>query len=340
MNNNKKISRDNSQTKKTSNWLNNGISAFNGIIGDYLNQRENELAIDMAFYNNNKAIDLNKSISEQINIKLSSKICIFVHGLCCNESFWFFNTDSENKDQYTSYGILLNKEKKYTPFYLRYNSGLHISENGEKLSNLLDQFISAYDKKINEISLIGHSMGGLLLSSASIYGQNFNHKWIKKAKNFIYIGSPHMGSPLEKLGNIISFALDIPNHPVTDLIEKIVNVRSSGIKDLRYGNIKHEEWKDHNPDEFLTSHREKISLLQGAKHYAIAGTIPNNPDGVASNIIGDALVRKPSALIDDMQKEYGNQLKSDNIQTFPGVNHINLGHNLDVYKQIKKWLDC
>ena len=49
---------------------------------------------------------------------------------------------------------------RYTPFYLRYNTGLHISKNGQKFSEMMDSLFKTYPVNIEEIMVIGHSMGG------------------------------------------------------------------------------------------------------------------------------------------------------------------------------------
>src|SRR5262245_4977469 len=87
------------------------------------------------------------------------RLAVLVHGLMTTEVVWRM-PDGED------YGSLLARDLGYTPFYVRFNSGLHISENGEALDALLEQLVGAYPQPVEEIALIGHSMGGLVIRSA------------------------------------------------------------------------------------------------------------------------------------------------------------------------------
>ena len=48
--------------------------------------------------------------------------------------------------------------------------GLHISENGRALCALLRDLDLALDGEIDQLVLVGHSMGGLVIRSAGHYG--------------------------------------------------------------------------------------------------------------------------------------------------------------------------
>ena len=78
-------------------------------------------------------------------------VAVLVHGLMSTEDV-FRMPDGE------TYGTLLARDLGYTPFYVRYNSGLHVSENGEALDNLLEQLVEAYPVPVEEVVLHGHSM--------------------------------------------------------------------------------------------------------------------------------------------------------------------------------------
>jgi len=53
------------------------------------------------------------------------------------------------------------------PVYLRYNSGRHISDNGRELSGVLRHLTAAWPAPVDELLLVGHSMGGLTTRSAA-----------------------------------------------------------------------------------------------------------------------------------------------------------------------------
>ena len=53
-----------------------------------------------------------------------------------------------------------------TSVFVRYNTGRHISVNGRELSELLDALVRAWPREVEQIALVGHSMGGLVARSA------------------------------------------------------------------------------------------------------------------------------------------------------------------------------
>jgi pimeloyl-ACP methyl ester carboxylesterase len=310
---------------------NTGVTILNGIIGDYLHKAEASLAIQMQFYKDKKPVILNRESLINYNPTLSSKICILIHGLVCNELVWNYHEEEKN------YGTLLEKDFGVTPFYLRYNSGLHISENGKSLSLLIENLLKEYPKEIEEITIIGHSMGGLVTRSACHYGSIEKREWVSKVKKLFFLGSPHLGAPMEKFGNIITNVLEqIPN-PFVHLAKNIINQRSAGIKDLRYGYLLEEDWEGKDPDLLLQNNKNEVPLLDGVQYYVITGTITENPKHPISEWFGDAIVRKQSALGKSKNPEHVLSFSEDNHKEFPGIFHLKLMHRDEIYEQIKLW---
>ena len=54
--------------------------------------------------------------------------------------------------------------------------------------------------------LVGHSMGGLVTRSACYYGEQ-QHRWTEAVRHVVCLGSPHLGTHLEKGVHIASWAL-------------------------------------------------------------------------------------------------------------------------------------
>jgi pimeloyl-ACP methyl ester carboxylesterase len=81
----------------------------------------------------------------------------------------------------------LRFELGYTPLYIRYNTGRHISENGRELAALLDRMTGEWPTEIHEIVVIGHSMGGLVGRSACHYGDG--HIWPRKVRHVFTLGT-------------------------------------------------------------------------------------------------------------------------------------------------------
>ena len=115
---------------------------------------------------------------------------MFIHGLCETEDAWQLGAGRS-----VPYGDRLRGDLGYTPVYVRYNSGLHISVNGRRLARLLDELIGTWPVEVDEIALIGHSMGGLVARSACHYAGAGS--WRDRVRHVFTLGSPHKGAPLE-----------------------------------------------------------------------------------------------------------------------------------------------
>ncbi len=323
-------------SERTPQWIEWGISVLNGMIGDYLHHRHNGLAIEMAYYHRNRPLALTTESLLQAYPNPTTKLCILLHGLGCNEGVWAFPATTPG-DPASSYGTLLQQELGYSPFYLRYNTGLPVAENGKALANLLDTLLKCYPTDVENIVLIGHSMGGLVLRSACHYGFRRGYQWIDKVKRVFYLGTPHEGAALEQVGHVaVTMLQNVPN-PITQLIGNILDRRSQGVKDLRSGNWLAKDGLDDDLEIGRPDHRRAALWLAHARHYLLMGTLTEDPDHALTLLLGDALVRLPRA--------YGQSLPSDgsipapnpHVKIFPKVNHMRLAHDARVYEQIKLW---
>ncbi len=306
-----------------------GVSVLNGAIGNHL-EKFDILAQEMHFYSDGKPLGRTKE--ELKPFIIGKKICILVHGLVSDETMWTFPKSTED------YGSQLKNDFGYSPLYVRYNSGLHISDNGKNLDRLLSDLLKHSPITIKEIVFICHSMGGLVTRSACYYAKKHKSKWVNLSKKIIFIGSPHHGAPLEKFGNAVTTVLDkIPN-PFTYLTKKAINLRSAGIKDLRYGLLVEEDWKGKDPDSFINSEKTHVPLLKHITYYVISGTLMKNPNHFLSEFFGDAIVGKWSAKGKSGNSKYDLTFLDKNTKEFPGITHIQLMHDRRVYEQIRIWM--
>ncbi|MBI9075641.1 MAG: alpha/beta fold hydrolase [Desulfatibacillum sp.] len=299
-------------------WWNNSLSALNGVLGDYLVNRGNELALPMSFYQDGKPLSLDRDLEEQLGRPLTDRVCVLVHGLCCHEGFWDFDRDGGS----TSYGKMFSRDLGFTPFYVRYNTGLPILGNGERLAVLLDELFRVYPQPCREVLLLGHSMGGLVFREACRVGLKRSMAWVRQVSNCVCLGSPLKGAPLEKLGSVSAKIMDLAGHPLTHVVRDLINIRSQGIKDLCHG-------EDGSPKP------ETGAFLPEAGHFAVAGTLTQNPAHPVTLILGDSMVRIPSATARDSS---GSAPATENVRVFPGVGHMALMHNMEVYQQIVSWI--
>lgn len=326
----------NKKSKKVAGSIKKGLQLgggiANGIIGNHLESIHQDLSIQMNFYSNGKKLLLNKENLQNTHPNLSSKICILIHGLTNLESIWDFPHKTHK-----NYGTLLQIEAGYSPFYIRYNTGLHISENGKQLTNLIDKLTANYPIKIEEIIIIAHSMGGLVTRSACYYAQKLNHSWINNLKKIFFLGTPHLGAPLERFGNILTSILkNIPNI-YTRWTGEIIDLRSDGIKDLRYGYLIDEDWKNNPTDELLKNNKTIVPLIEYVEYYIITGTISKQSNNLINDWFGDALVTKNSGIGNSKSKHHI-AFNLENHKEFLGKSHLSLAYSEEIYSQIKSWI--
>jgi pimeloyl-ACP methyl ester carboxylesterase len=317
-------------------WIEHGVSALNGWVGDYLAERSNGLQITMAFYHRNRPIKLTTKAILRVHPEPTHKLCILVHGLGHHEGIWTLSDPgAEFRDK--SYGSLLQKDFGYTPLFLRYNTGLPISTNGKVLCRVISKLLRVYPVGVEELILIGHSMGGLVIRSACHYGTRTNAPWTPMVSRVFYLGSPHLGAPLEKGVNVLANIFDAAETTATRVLRDILNLRSRGIKDLRFGNLTDEDWLGYDPDELLRNNRRPIPWLPDVRHYRIAGALAIDRNHPANRIVGDGMVRVQSA------KGFASirhNLPPDGDKHFkllPGLGHFELAHHPEVYAQIAHW---
>lgn len=301
------------------------LAALNGVLGDYLVATNNPLAITMGFYRAGELLN-NTELSETVK-QANGKIAIMLHGSCMNDLQW------ERKGH--DHGGAIFRDLGITPLYLRYNSGLHTSENGKEFSALLEALLAQSEEPM-ELTIVAHSMGGLVARSAYHYGKEYGHTWMKHLTKIVFLGTPHHGAPLEKGGNWIDTLLEIS--PYSTPFAQLGKIRSSGVTDLRYGNLLDEDWQ--GKDRFKRSDdlRTAVPLPDGVLCYAIAGTITQNASKLGDGLIGDGLVTVDSALGRHPNLQRQLLFPESHQSVCRGINHVDLLSNLDVYETLKRWL--
>ncbi|MGJ8667909.1 MAG: esterase/lipase family protein [Oceanococcus sp.] len=285
-------------------------SALNGVCGDLLAQQQSPIALDMRLVSRG---DTSPS-SGQHQV-------IFLHGLCMSELGWINAAHDRFCQQ-------LESHQQASVHYLRYNSGLRISENGRKLSALLDNMANSN----RPISLIGHSMGGLLIRSALHAAQAEGHRWPQNVYLAAFLGSPHHGAPLERVGNHANRLLKTTAYSTP--LAHLGDLRSAGIQDLRHGNVCEQDWQAlPRPDE-PSDRRNHAPLLAGPKYLLLAATLSENIVGDPINAKHDYLVPVASALGLSVNPEH--QLRAPALQrhVVTDINHLDLLSHEQVYHHL------
>jgi hypothetical protein len=296
------------------------LSALNGVLGDHLENRKNPMAIPMQLRKNGKVLD--SSQLSEIIVKSNGKLLIMVHGLCMNDLQW--------RREGHNHGDKLAQEFGMTTLYLHYNTGRHIAENGKQFSELLESVNGLADKDL-EINLLVHSMGGLVSRSALYIAESEQYHWPKQLNKLIFLGTPHHGAPLEKAGNWIDLILG--KHSYTIPFARLVKVRSAGITDLRYGNVKETDRQTQDRFEFVGDQRSPLPLPSHVQCFAVATCADKN----IKHPLGDGLVTLKSALGKHNDPAFDLKFPTQRTWTGSGINHMQLLSDQKVYEAIKRW---
>ena len=264
----------------------NLLAVLNGVVGDYLQRNNNPLALPMKFKYQGKTIAIDGEGTQKANPKVNGKILLMVHGLCMNDAGW----DRNDHNHGTQLAEVLN----LTPVYLQYNSGLHISDNGQNLNEFLGKMLNTWPVPVEELTIVAHSMGGLVSRSAVHYAQQENNTWTKHLKHMVFLGTPHHGAPLERVGHYVDRLLELI--PYVKPFARLGKMRSSGITDLRFGNLVETDWKGQDRFENRKDERAHVALPEGVNCYAIAAIKGKKAGGLKDQLIGDGLVQLESAL--------------------------------------------
>ena len=313
------------------------LAALNGVMGDRLVESDNPLATPMTLRFMNETLNWETMPDTAL---LTGKVLIVVHGLCMNDLQWTVQHEGES----FNHAEILAKKLGYAPVYVRYNTGLHTSQNGQALSNQLELLSALWPIPLEEITVLVHSMGGLVTRSAVHAAQHNQRQWVKKLKNIVFLGTPHHGAPLEKAGNWIDVLLGAT--PFSAPFKKLAELRSSGITDLRYGYVLDSDWQTQgSQDRFKPrtkqdqTSREHLPLPEGVGCFTVAATLAAKRSLLADRLIGDGLVPLNSAL--GVHSDATRSLvfaKSSQMVVYR-TSHMALLHSSEVSEQLLIWLN-
>lgn len=309
------------------------LGAIHGLYGNHIEERGNRLALGMEIQRGGRPVAVTAQGLAEGFPDATSRIAIFVHGLCETDESWRHFPLRGDRTRRRTYGERLQDELSFTPVHVRYNTGLRISQNGRRLAEIIDDLVACWPCGVEELVLVGHSMGGLVSRSACHYGEQDHRRWTNVVRHVFCLGTPHLGADLEKGANALSWAAG--KLPETRSLGKFLNARSVGIKDLRFGSCIEEDWCDCDPDEYLRDRCQEVPFLPDAHYYFIAATLNEGPVGT---LIGDLLVRIPSASGRGNGKGRRIPFEVDNGFELSGLTHFDLLNHPAVYAQLRTWI--
>lgn len=289
------------------------LSAVNGLIGDRLQQERPELAITMAVRSRGRDVSLHQRSLAAAFPDATGDLVVFLHGLGENDDSW------RRGGEGGSYGDRLAGETGWTPVHLRANTGLPLATNGAALASLLDGLVARWPVPVRRIALVGHSMGGLIIRAACAVAPAGTGRaqppWTDRVSDVVTLGTPHLGAPLEHVAVLAARLLGW--FPESAPIGRILDYRSVGILDLRRG---------------LAG---DVRQLPHARYHLVAGTLATSPRHPVSAVLGDLLVRYPSAVA---RSRRGAMFPAADVLHVPGADHFALLNHPDVYAALHGWL--
>jgi hypothetical protein len=310
------------------------LAALNGVLGDQLEQNHNPLATPMTLRYQGRALNPNALPAMP---DATGKLLLLIHGLCMNDLQWAPGEPAaDDAKPVADIAATLAAELGYTPIYLRYNTGRHTSQNGRELAAMLEQLLAHWPVPVQELSVVVHSMGGLVIRSAVHTAQQNQLHWPQQLKSIVFLGTPHHGAPLERAGNWIDVVLGAT--PFSKPFAKLGQLRSSGITDLRYGHVQDSDWMGRDRFQRTPDTRQPQPLPEGVACYTIAATTAAKRSPLAERVIGDGLVPLPSALGQHADPQHQLGFAKAHQAIVYRTNHMEMLHSPEVARQVTQWL--
>lgn len=294
------------------------VATLNGMYGDHLARTGNPLAIEMGLRHRGQSLDVD--VPEALHQELCERVdrprlLLMVHGLCLNERHWLRSGHD--------HGAALADELGFVPVYVRYNTGLPVAENGRILAALLERLIAGWPGDSPELAIIGHSMGGLVTRSACHHARQARHTWLGRLRHGVFLGTPHLGAPLERAGHWLDRAMDLS--PYVAPFTRLGRARSAGIADLRHGAV-------------TRDHGEFVPLPGRVRFHAVAATLCAKRGALADRLLGDGLVPLDSALGRHEDPSRTLAIPRGRQWIGYGLGHLDLLSHPEVYARLRGWL--
>jgi pimeloyl-ACP methyl ester carboxylesterase len=303
------------------------LAVLNGLYGDALEAEGSALQLHMAVHVAGAPVAPVPGALAAAFPAASGRLVVFLHGLMESEHAWRLGGRP-------SYGERLAGELGRASVELRYNTGRHVSHNGRSLDELLEELVAAWPVPVEEIALVGHSMGGLVARSAAHQAVEAGRAWPALVRHVVSLGTPHLGAPLAQGLHYAAHALHAV--PETRPFARFLRRRSAGIRDLRHGSLVDRDWAGCDPDALRAAACAEVPLLDGACHWFVTATITRDPDHPVGRLLGDALVLRSSGAGRGRTRRI--PFREDDGLHVGGAHHLALLNHPAVYVRLREWL--
>ncbi|MGC5259016.1 esterase/lipase family protein [Gordonia sp. DT218] len=257
------------------------LGILNGLIGDELSEEASPLAAGMTIRVDGREIPPTAEALRAAFPTAGGHLTVFLHGLMESEYAWEIGGGP-------TYGRRLSDDIGSTEIRIRYNSGRHVSDNGRLLADVLWALVLLWPVPVTDLSLIGHSMGGLIIRSACERATREDLYWAALLRHTVYLGTPHLGAPMARGVHAATAALG--GLPVTNPFGNLLRRRSAGVRDLFHGTLTEEGWRDVERDVLRQPLPGDAPLLPNVRHLFATASVTRSADHPLGRLFGDGLV--------------------------------------------------
>ena len=303
------------------------VAALNGVLGDHLEASGNPLAIRMQLRRDGVALPLRRRPLAARIPQATGRLLVQVHGLCMNDLQWNYAGHD--------HGQALARERGYTAVHLHYNTGRHVSTNGREFAGLLARLVAEWPVPVEEITLLCHSMGGLVARSALDVAFRAGMPWARLPIRVVFLATPHHGAPLERAGSWADRLIGLS--PYSAPLARLGQVRSAGIQDLRHGNVRDSDWQGREGAAHGDA-RTPLPLPKAVRAYAVAVTTKASDQAEGRGLRGDGLVPVASAFGQHADPAFDLRIPASRRWVGHGTHHLGLLGCAAVYQRLARWL--
>ena len=303
------------------------LAILDGLIGDSLADQRSPLAQPMSIRVDGMPVAVEAEALRAAFPEATGHIVVFLHGLMESEHAW-------RRGNRPTYGERLATDIGATEVRLRFNTGRHISDNGRELAALLNDLMLQWPVPVSRLTLIGHSMGGLIIRSACHSAATQHAYWCGLVTETVSLGTPHFGAPLARTVHFAAGALRSVS--VTAPFGNLLGRRSAGVRDLFHGSLVDDDWSGRDPDAFRQHPATAVPLLPQARHLFVTASLTRDPNHPLGRFIGDGLVLTPSGRGESRARSVG--FTTEHGLHLGGASHFTLLNDDDVYRWLLEHL--